>query len=118
MLRFLSVRHLAVIDRLEVDFEPGLNVLTGETGAGKSVLVLAIDLLVGGRASADVVRTGEELATIQAIFETPDRQDVIVRREISAQGRSRAFIGDALATAAALRDLGASWLSLHGQHEH
>jgi len=118
MLRFLSVRHLAVIDRLEVDFEPGLNVLTGETGAGKSVLVLAIDLLVGGRASADVVRTGEDLATIQAIFETPDHQDVIVRREISAQGRSRAFIGDALATAAALRDLGASWLSLHGQHEH
>ncbi len=60
MLRFLSVRHLAVIDRLEVEFGPGLNVLTGETGAGKSMLVEAIDLLVGGRASADLVRTGED----------------------------------------------------------
>jgi DNA repair protein RecN (Recombination protein N) len=118
MLRYLSVRHLAVIDRLEVEFEPGLNVLTGETGAGKSVLVEAIDLLVGGRASADLVRTGEDLATIQAIFEAADRRDVIVRREISAQGRSRAFVDDALATAAALRDLGASMLSVHGQHEH
>jgi DNA repair protein RecN (Recombination protein N) len=59
MLRFLGVRHLAVIDHLEVEFEPGLNVLTGETGAGKSVLVEAIDLLLGGRASADLVRTGE-----------------------------------------------------------
>jgi putative ABC transport system permease protein len=62
MLRFLSVRNLAVIDRVGVEFEPGLSVLTGETGAGKSVLVEAIDLLVGGRASADLVRTGEEQA--------------------------------------------------------
>ena len=68
MLRFLSVRHLAVIDRVEVEFEPGLNVLTGETGAGKSILVEAIDLLVGGRASTDLVRTGESTATIQAII--------------------------------------------------
>jgi DNA repair protein RecN (Recombination protein N) len=118
MLRFLSVRHLAVIDRLEVEFGPGLNVLTGETGAGKSMLVEAIDLLVGGRASADLVRTGEEQATIQAIFEDAGRREIIVRREISAQGRSRAFIDDALATASALRELGASVLSLHGQHEH
>jgi DNA repair protein RecN (Recombination protein N) len=123
MLRFLSVRHLAVIDRVDVEFEPGLNVLTGETGAGKSILVEAIDLLIGGRASADLVRTGEDHATIQAIFEVPvangrASRDVIVRREISAQGRSRAFIDDALATAGALKDFGASALSLHGQHEH
>src|SRR5580765_1955116 len=105
MLRFLSVRHLAVIDRVEVEFEPGLNVLTGETGAGKSMLVEAIDLLVGGRASTDLVRTGEATATIQAVFEVSGLprqsaqrdggQEVIVRREISAQGRSRAFIDDA-----------------------
>jgi DNA repair protein RecN (Recombination protein N) len=118
MLRFLGVRHLAVIDALEVEFEPGLNVVTGETGAGKSMLVEAIDLLLGGRASADLVRTGEELATVQAIFERPDGREVIVRREISAQGRSRAFIDDALATSTALRDLGAALVSLHGQHEH
>jgi DNA repair protein RecN (Recombination protein N) len=118
MLRFLGVRHLAVIDRLEVEFEPGLNVLTGETGAGKTMLVEAIDLLVGGRASADLVRTGEELATVQAIFETPDRRDVILRREISAQGRSRAFLDDTLATTAALREFGSRHIDLHGQHEH
>ena len=118
MLRFLGVRHLAVIDRLEVEFEPGLNVLTGETGAGKSVLVEAIDLLVGGRASADLVRTGEDLATIQAIFERPNGPDVIVRRELSSQGRSRAFIDDTLATTSALRELGSRHVDLHGQHEH
>jgi len=118
MLRFLGVRRLAVIDELEVEFEPGLNILTGETGAGKSVLIEAIDLLVGGRASADLVRTGEDTATIQAVFERADGREVIVRREISAQGRSRAFIDDALATSGALKDLGASLIDLHGQHEH
>jgi DNA repair protein RecN (Recombination protein N) len=118
MLRFLSVRHLAVIDQLEVEFEPGLNVVTGETGAGKSMLVEAIDLLLGARASADLVRTGEDAATVQAIFDRADGREVIVRREISAQGRSRAFIDDALATSTALRELGAALLSLHGQHEH
>jgi DNA repair protein RecN (Recombination protein N) len=118
MLRFLSVRNLAVIDRVEVEFEPGLTVLTGETGAGKSVLVEAIDLLVGGRASADLVRTGEDQASIQAIFERPDASEVIVRREISAAGRSRAFVDDVLATSAALRELGGALIDLHGQHEH
>jgi len=118
MLRFLGVRHLAVIDRLEVEFESGLNLLTGETGAGKSVLVEAIDLLVGGRASADLVRTGEESATVQAVFERPDGREIIVRREISAQGRSRAFIDDTLATSAALKEIGQQFVDLHGQHEH
>ena len=118
MLRFLSVRNLAVIDQLEIDFGPGLTVLTGETGAGKSVLVEAIDLLVGGRASGDLVRTGEPHAVVQAIFDRPDGREVIVRREVSAQGRSRGFVDDVLATSAALRDLGASLVDLHGQHEH
>ena len=118
MLRFLGVRNLSVIDHLEVEFEPGLNVLTGETGAGKSVLVEAIGLLVGGRATADLIRTGESLAVVQAIFEDVDGRDIIVRREISSQGRSRAFIDDSLATSTALRDLGARFLELHGQHEH
>ena len=118
MLRFLGVRHLAVIDRLEVEFEPGLNVITGETGAGKTILVEAIDLLTGGRASAELVRTGEDTSTVQAIFERAGGADVIVRREVSAQGRSRAFIDDALATTAALRELGTTLVDLHGQHEH
>lgn len=118
MLRFLGVRNLAVIDHLEIEFEPGLNILTGETGAGKSVLIEAIDLLLGGRASADLVRTGEDIAAVQAVLERADGREVIVRREISSQGRSRGFIDDALATSAALRDLGVGLIELHGQHEH
>jgi DNA repair protein RecN (Recombination protein N) len=118
MLRFLGVRRLAVIDRLDIELEPGLNILTGETGAGKTILVQALDLLIGGRASGEFVRTGEESASIQAIFERADGGEVIVRREISAQGRSRAFIDDALATSAALRELGRELVDLHGQHEH
>jgi DNA repair protein RecN (Recombination protein N) len=118
MLRFIAIRNLAVIDHLELDFEPGLNVLTGETGAGKSILVGAVGLLLGGRASADLVRTGEDTATVEAIFEAADGRELIVRREISAQGRSRAFVDGALATTAALRELSGELVGLHGQHEH
>src|SRR5690349_5751397 len=119
MLRFLSIRNLAVIDRLELEFEPGLTVLTGETGAGKSIMVGAVGLLVGGRASGDLVRTGEEQAAIEAVFEDADGEELIVRREISATtGRSRAFINGALASSAALREAAARLVDLHGQHEH
>src|SRR6266536_2315622 len=118
MLRFLRIEHLAVIDALEVEFEPGLNVLTGETGAGKSMLVEAVGLLLGARASADLVRTGESQATIEAIFEQASGGELIVRRELTSQGRSRSFVNGALATAAALRDLSAKLVELHGQHEH
>src|SRR5512138_1374576 len=118
MLRFLRIRNLAVIEAVEVEFEPGFNVLTGETGAGKSILVEAVGLLLGGRASADLVRTGEPHATIEAIFDDPVGRELVVRREISNQGRSRSFIEGALATASALRDLSARLVELHGQHEH
>ena len=118
MLRFLRVQHLAVIDRLELEFEPGFTVLTGETGAGKSILMGAVGLLVGGRASADLVRTGEDQASVEAIFETADGREMIVRREVSAQGRSRAMIDGVLATSAALRDACGGLVDLHGQHEH
>src|SRR6188508_1824376 len=104
MLRFLRIRNLAVIDAVEVEFEPGFNVLTGETGAGKSMLVEAVGLLLGGRASADLIRTGESQATVQAVFDTPDGGELIVRREITSQGRSRAFLNDALVTAALLKE--------------
>src|SRR5712692_8442960 len=117
MLRFLRIKHLAVIDSVEVEFGPGLNVLTGETGAGKSILVEAVGLLLGGRASGDLVRTGEDTASIEAIFESGG-EELLVRREITAQGRSRAFINGALATAGALKDLSDRLVELHGQHEH
>src|SRR5512132_2207738 len=118
MLRFLRIRNLAVIEAVEVEFDSGFNVLTGETGAGKSILVEAVGLLLGTRASADLVRTGEAQATIEAIFEDGGERELIVRREISSQGRSRSFINGALATASALRDLSARLVELHGQHEH
>jgi len=117
MLRFLRIQHLAVIDSVEVEFDAGLNVLTGETGAGKSILVEAVGLLLGGRASGDLVRTGEPSALIEAIFESGG-EELLIRREITAQGRSRAFINDGLATAGALKDLSSRLVELHGQHEH
>src|SRR5438105_6637561 len=118
MLRFLRIRHFAVIDSVEVEFDRGLNVLTGETGAGKSILVEAVGLLLGGRASGDLIRTGEETAAIEAIFETAGGEELLIRREITAQGRSRAFVNGNLATAGTLRDLAARLVELHGQHEH
>ena len=117
MLRFLRIKRLAVIDEVELEFSPGLNVLTGETGAGKSILVEAVGLLLGGRASGDLVRTGEESATVEAIFEAAG-EDLLIRREVTAQGRSRAFVNGELATAGALKDLSVRLIELHGQHEH
>jgi DNA repair protein RecN (Recombination protein N) len=118
MIRYLAIRNLAVIESVSVEFEPAFNVLTGETGAGKSILVEAVGLLLGGRATQDLIRTGEELATVEAIFDAGDNAELIVRREITVQGRSRAFINGALATAAALKDLSNRLVELHGQHEH
>src|SRR4029453_15347283 len=118
MIRYLAIRNLAVIESVTVDFEHSFNILTGETGAGKSILVEAVGLLLGGRATQDLIRTGEDLATVEAIFETEDGSELIVRREITSQGRSRAFVNGALATAAALKDLSNRLVELHGQHEH
>ena len=91
MIRYLAIRNLAVIESVAVDFEHSFNILTGETGAGKSILVEAVGLLLGGRASADLVRTGEDLATVEAIFELPgggstEESELVVRSSHSAQG--------------------------------
>ena len=118
MIRFLSVNRLAVIDQLEIELPAGMSVLTGETGAGKSILVEAVGLLLGGRSSADLVRSGEETAIVQAVLDTPSGEELIVRREVSAQGRSRAFLDGQLVTTAALREAVGSLIDLHGQHEH
>lgn len=117
MLRFLSIQNLAVVESAGIEFDTGLNVLTGETGAGKSILVGAVGLLLGGRASPDLIRTGEEMAAVQAVFEEAG-DELIVRREITSHGRSRAFVNGALVTAAALKDLATRLVELHGQHEH
>src|SRR4051812_41154792 len=113
MLDLLTVRAFAIIDELEVRFSAGLNVLTGETGAGKTILVDALHLVLGGRAQADVVRTGAEEAEVQALFlpRDPDRTDerlralglppcgaeMVVRRIVQREGRSRAYVNGALA---------------------
>lgn len=118
MLRFLSIQRLAIIDALAVEFAPGFNVVTGETGAGKSIVVGAIDLLLGGRASSDMVRTGADGALVQALLQVDESKEVIVRREMSAAGRSRAFVDESLVTAAALRSVTCPLIDLHGQHDH
>ena len=118
MLRTLRIRNLAVIEAVEVELDPGFTALTGETGAGKSILVEAVGLLLGGRASADLVRTGTDAATIEALFERADGTEVLIRREVTASGRSRSFVNGALATAGMLRDVSADLVELHGQHEH
>jgi DNA repair protein RecN (Recombination protein N) len=107
-----------VIEAVEVELDPGFTALTGETGAGKSILVEAVGLLLGGRASADLVRTGTETATIEAVFERPNGTEVLIRREITASGRSRSFVDSSLATAGLLREVSADLVELHGQHEH
>ena len=118
MIRFLSVKNLAVVEELEMEFQAGLTVITGETGAGKSIILGAFGLLVGSRASADLIRTGAQKATVQAAAEGDDGQEVILRRDVTSQGRSRAFIDDKLATVGALQQLGKQLIDLHGQHEH
>lgn len=132
MLRTLTIRDYALIDELEVHFGSGLNVITGETGAGKSIVVGALKMILGERASTEVVRTGArkaviegefDEAAIQAVVEKLEANEieagdhVILRREISPS-QSRAFINDTPATVQLLRDVAAHLIDLHGQHEH
>jgi DNA repair protein RecN (Recombination protein N) len=130
MLTELWVQNLAVVERLEARFRPGLNAVTGETGAGKSLVVGALDLVLGGRASADLVRRGAAEADIIARFELDpdhftsrgldqslDEGALVLRRVIAADGRSRAYVNDRPATVGRLKELGATLADLHGQHE-
>ncbi len=129
----MLVENYAVVERVRVRFHPGLNLLTGETGSGKSLVVDALGLLLGGRASADMVRSDTERARISGIFELPkgdasrklleeagleiEDEEVLIEREIQAGGKSRCFLGSRPVTAALLREL-APWLGdIHGQHE-
>ena len=134
MLELLRVRAFAIIDELEVHFASGFNVLTGETGAGKSILVDALHLVLGGRTQADSVRTGAEEAEVQALFRPRDPAEcdarlsalglpaaggeLVVRRTVQREGRSRAFVNGALATAAQLQQATRGLLDISGQHEH
>lgn len=121
MLKRLTVSNLAVVEKAEAEFCPGLNVITGETGAGKSVLIGALDLVLGGRADASVVRDGAKEAEVEAVFELGLERKVgggetcvTVRRTVTAQGRSRAWIDDESVTVAELKELGAQLVDIHG----
>jgi DNA repair protein RecN (Recombination protein N) len=134
MLTELRVRDFAIIDRLTLELGEGLNVLTGETGAGKSIIVGALSLLLGERASSDAVRTGASRAEVEGVFDVqrlpavqailadhgvePEDGLLILRREISSGGRGRVWVNGAAATVAFLGELGAHLVDLHGQHEH
>jgi len=129
MLRFLRIRNFALIDQLELHFEEGFNLLSGETGAGKSIIVDALGLLTGSKASAEMVRTGENRAIVEAIFEMDLRSDldrlgldaegaeIIIRREISSDERNRVYVNNQPTTVSALRELAPLLLDIHGQHE-
>jgi DNA repair protein RecN (Recombination protein N) len=134
MLIELHIRDYAVVEELRLELGPGLTVLTGETGAGKSIIVGALSLVLGERASSSVVRAGADRANVEAVFDVSGSTELlsrlddlgypcedghlILRREVAAEGRNRAWVNSSPATASLVGELGASLVDLHGQHEH
>jgi DNA repair protein RecN (Recombination protein N) len=133
MLTELRIKNFAIIESLTLPLGPGFNVLTGETGAGKSIIVGALGLLLGERGAADVVRTGTDRATVEGVFDTSARPEVravldergidvdeslvVLRREVTSAGRTRAWINGTTVTATGLAEVGRALIDLHGQHE-
>ena len=134
MLELLRIKNFALIDDVETELKHGLNVMTGETGAGKSIIVTALNLVLGMRASSEVVRTGSSEARIEALFNIEgnrgvallldelglkaDDTELVLARTISKEGRSRCYANEALATLGALASIGNELVDFHGQHEH
>jgi DNA repair protein RecN (Recombination protein N) len=131
VLTELRVENLLLIERAELRLAPGLNVLTGETGAGKTVLAHALDLLLGGRARTGIVRPGAQEAYVEGVFDlpdslpdalrdriAPDSEEIVLSRRVGTDGRTRAYLNGRSASVGDLRDVGASLMSFYGQHEH
>jgi DNA repair protein RecN (Recombination protein N) len=131
VLQELNVENLLLIERAQLRLAPGLNVLTGETGAGKTVLAHALDLLLGGRARAGIVRPGASEAYVEGVFDLPDSlrselaerlpvdaEEIVLARRLGSDGRTRAYLNGRSATVSELRDLGSRLVSFYGQHEH
>ena len=131
MLHELRIENLLLLERAELRLAPGLNVLTGETGAGKTLLAQALDLLLGGRAGAGIVREGSSEAYVEGVFEIPadldpalseripgDCDELVLARRVWPDGRTRAYVAGRAATVADLRELGSRLLAFYGQHEH
>jgi DNA repair protein RecN (Recombination protein N) len=133
MLRALTVKNYALIDTIEAEFGPGLVIITGETGAGKSILIDALGLVLGARASSEAVRAGADKAMVEALFDVSGNRklraffevselewsdELIIRREVSGKGQSRCFLNDSPVTLAVQKQVGELLVDLHGQHEH
>ena len=133
MFKSLSINNYALIDRLDISVEPGFTVITGETGAGKSIILGALGILLGGRAEARAVRTGAAKCVVEAAFDVSalgiqgffdendidfDGEECILRREVTAAGKSRAFINDTPVPAARLKEIGALVIDIHSQHRN
>lgn len=133
MLKSLEIKDYALIDHTEIEFGRGLNIITGETGAGKSILIDAMSLLLGERASVEVIRKGAQKAFVEGFFdvelnkkvrallqanEIEYQPDLIIRREISLKGSNRCFINDTPVALTLIKQLGDLLVDLHGQHEH
>ncbi len=133
MLKELHIRNFALAEKLHLEFAPGLNILTGETGAGKSIIVGAISAVLGGRVFTEVVRTGADKAIVEAIFDInhleevkqllgkkglDDHNELFLRREISVKGNTRAFVNDVPVTIGTLAEIGDLLVDIHGQSEH
>jgi len=129
VLKELRIKNLAIIDDLKIRFDAGLNVLTGETGAGKSIIVDALGLALGERAQTDMIKTGKNEASVEAFFEISghplleqmgiiSEEGVILRRNISSAGKSRAYINDSIVNIQSLFEIGRALVDMHGQHEH
>jgi DNA repair protein RecN (Recombination protein N) len=133
MLKTIFIKNYALIEELSVEFERGLNIITGETGAGKSIIIDALSLILGERADTDAVRKGADKAIVEGVFDVDGnnklkdllgQQEIefsdrlILRREVSAKGQSRSFINDSPVITAILKEVGDMLVDLHGQHEH
>ncbi len=129
MLKELRIKNLAIIDDLKIRFETGLNVLTGETGAGKSIIVDALGLALGERAQTGMIKSGKDEASVEAFFEVSEHpalremgiiseDGIVIRRNISSSGKSRAYINDSLVSIQSLSAIGKTLVDMHGQHEH
>ena len=115
MLKHLLIRNYALITHLDIDFQNGFSVLTGETGAGKSIILGALNLVMGARADTKTITEGEEKCVIEATFVQDG--EIIIRRELNVNGRSRSFVNDEVVTQAELKALARQLIDIHSQHE-